>query len=164
MTRLGFALTFAPAVVLLSSCASPPPIDHSAEHARLARELYRYALEARWRAEDEARRAELMRLAEEQARRKPRPAPVLVASMRPGQYHCDLARTVELLEVDRESLSAVVRWQGRDYPMQAVRSPTGALRLEDPHAGLVWLTILGKSILLDARDGRQLANDCNPVS
>ena len=36
----------------------------------------------------------------------------------------------------------------------------GALRFEDKASGLTWITITGKSMLLDTRQGRQLANDC----
>ncbi len=151
------------AALALGACATVDPLEaERLERARLERELQRLA------AAEEAR-ARL--LAEEAARRlaaqlanQPRPASVLVDQMRSGHYECDLSREVVVKEVDVESLSAVLSWQGRDYPMQAVRAATGALRLEDPQAGLVWLTILGKSILLDARDGKQLANDCNRVS
>ena len=44
--------------------------------------------------------------------------------------------------------------------MQLVATQTGALRLEDKASGLTWITIPGKSMLLDTKQGRQLANDC----
>ncbi|MEZ5660241.1 MAG: hypothetical protein R3E83_17410 [Burkholderiaceae bacterium] len=154
-----------PAILLclsVAACATDNGLQAEAlEQARLTRELERLAWES---AQRERLAAELAaRLAAERARR-PIAAPVLVAAMRSGEYECDLSRRVELKEVDPDGLSATLHWQGRDYPMQAVRAATGALRLEDPQAGLVWLTILGKSILLDSRDGKQLANDCNHAS
>jgi hypothetical protein len=44
--------------------------------------------------------------------------------------------------------------------MQAVGARSGALRYEDPKSGLVWLVIPSKSMLLDTKKGRQLANEC----
>ena len=40
------------------------------------------------------------------------------------------------------------------------RGRIGALRYEDDASGLVWIVIVGKSMLLDTRQGKQLANDC----
>jgi hypothetical protein len=44
--------------------------------------------------------------------------------------------------------------------MHAVGARSGALRYEDPQSGLVWLVIATKSMLLDTKHGRQLANEC----
>ncbi len=44
--------------------------------------------------------------------------------------------------------------------MHAVGARSGALRYEDSQSGLVWLVIATKSMLLDTKHGRQLANEC----
>ncbi len=44
--------------------------------------------------------------------------------------------------------------------MKAVHARSGALRYEDDKSGIVWLIIAGKSMLLDTKHGRQLANEC----
>lgn len=82
-------------------------------------------------------------------------------SLEPGLYRCELDRrvTVRRLSADRQTL--VINWQGKDAPLQAVTARTGALRFENIAAGLVWLTIVGKSMLLDSKVGRTLANECN---
>jgi hypothetical protein len=43
-----------------------------------------------------------------------------------------------------------------------VPQPTtsGAVRLEDRHAGILWLQIPAKSMLMDLRAGRRLVDDC----
>jgi hypothetical protein len=55
---------------------------------------------------------------------------------------------------------AVDNWNKRDYTLRAVNARSGALRYEDAASGLVWLMILDKSMLLDTRQGKQLANEC----
>jgi hypothetical protein len=77
-----------------------------------------------------------------------------------GLYRCDLDRSVDVREVARDMRSAIVRWNKKDYVLRAVAARTGALRYEDPSSGLVWLVIVGKSMLLDTKLGKQLANDC----
>ena len=53
-----------------------------------------------------------------------------------------------------------ISWLGKDASLQAVRASSGALRFENVQAGLVWIVIVGKSMLLDSRAGRTLANEC----
>ncbi len=77
-----------------------------------------------------------------------------------GVYHCDLNRRVELRQVSDDHQSAILYWERRNYTMHAVSTQTGALRLEDKTSGLTWITIQGKSMLLDTKQGKQLANDC----
>ncbi|MFN9943293.1 MAG: hypothetical protein ACK56I_27865 [bacterium] len=54
----------------------------------------------------------------------------------------------------------ILHWRGQDTLLHAVTTRSGALRFENPQAGYVWLVIVGKSMLLDARAGRTLANEC----
>lgn len=77
-----------------------------------------------------------------------------------GVYRCELNRSVHVREVAPDMQSAVVNWNKRDYTLRAVNARSGALRYEDPASGLVWLVILEKSMLLDTRQGKQLANEC----
>ena len=77
-----------------------------------------------------------------------------------GVFHCDLNRRVEVRQVAEDKRSAIVYWERRNYTMQVVATQTGALRLEDKASGLTWITIPGKSMLLDTKQGKQLANDC----
>ena len=81
-------------------------------------------------------------------------------SLKTGVYHCDLNRRVELRQVAEDKKSAILYWEKRNYTLHLVSTQTGALRLEDRTSGLTWITIPGKSMLLDTKQGRQLANDC----
>lgn len=80
--------------------------------------------------------------------------------MVPGVYRCELNRQVHVRHVSYDRRSAVLTWERRDYQLQAVSTQTGAMRFEDKLSGLAWISIVGKSILLDTRTGQQLANDC----
>ena len=77
-----------------------------------------------------------------------------------GLYNCELNRKVDVREVSTDMRSAVVRWAKKDYTLRAVKARTGALRYEDETSGLVWIVIANKSMLLDIRKGKQLANEC----
>lgn len=79
---------------------------------------------------------------------------------RAGVYKCELNRTVNVRHVGEDLRTAVIHWNKRDYKMTAVNTHSGALRYEDVASGLVWIVITGKSMLLDTRHGRQLANEC----
>jgi len=77
-----------------------------------------------------------------------------------GIYRCELNRSVHVRQVSADLQSAVLHWDKKEYTLRAVNARTGALRYEDPKSGLVWLVIVGKSMLLDTKQGRQLANEC----
>ncbi len=77
-----------------------------------------------------------------------------------GVYRCELNRSVDVAQVSPDMQSAVLRFDKKEYRMKAVHARSGALRYEDPSSGLVWLVIASKSMLLDTKHGRQLANEC----
>jgi hypothetical protein len=78
----------------------------------------------------------------------------------PGFFKCDIGRSVSIKSVATDLSSIVVTWQKRDYVLPGGRTGSGALRFEDAKAGLAWIIIVGKAMLLDTRKGQQLANDC----
>ncbi len=77
-----------------------------------------------------------------------------------GTYRCELNRNVEIRQISPDGQTMVINWLGKTHSLQAVNARSGALRFEDTAAGLVWLVIVGKSMLLDSRKGQQLANEC----
>lgn len=77
-----------------------------------------------------------------------------------GVYKCELNRSVHIRSVAPDMQSAVISWNKKDYVLKAVNALSGALRYEDAGSGLVWLIIVGKSMLLDIKNGKQLANEC----
>jgi len=44
--------------------------------------------------------------------------------------------------------------------MSPVKTSTGTVRLEDKHAGAVWLQIANKSMLMNQKVGQRLADEC----
>jgi len=46
------------------------------------------------------------------------------------------------------------------FHLRPVESATGALRLEDQGRGAVWIQLANKSMLMDQRQGKRLADDC----
>ncbi|HRO61280.1 MAG TPA: hypothetical protein PK177_19315 [Burkholderiaceae bacterium] len=87
-------------------------------------------------------------------------------SLRPvhGSFDCDLKRKVMIHEVAGTDRKVVVHWAGKDHMLDVVRTPSGALRYQNEASGLTWIIIPAKSMLLDTRSGRQLANDCRPAA
>lgn len=81
-------------------------------------------------------------------------------TMTKGLYKCELNRQVDVTEVAPDSSSATIQWGKRGYVLRAVPARTGALRYEDVDSGLMWLVVVGKSMLLDTKHGKQLANEC----
>jgi hypothetical protein len=77
-----------------------------------------------------------------------------------GPYRCELGRSVDVRQVSADRRTAVLTWQRRDYTLHAVGTDSGALRYEDRGSGLVWLMIHRKAMLLDAKEGQRLANEC----
>jgi len=53
-----------------------------------------------------------------------------------------------------------VQGKGFRYRMFPVRTNSGALRLEDKKAGAVWLQLANKSMLMDEKKGRRVADEC----
>jgi len=80
--------------------------------------------------------------------------------MSPGVYRCELNRQVHVRHISYDRRSAVLTWNKRDYQLEAVSTQSGAMRFEDRLSGLAWISIVDKSLLLDTRTGKQLANDC----
>jgi hypothetical protein len=75
-----------------------------------------------------------------------------------GFYDCELGAKLESRFKTDEAVDLV--WKGKTYPMTRVSTSSGAVRMEDKASGLVWIQIPAKSMLMDSKAGRQLANEC----
>lgn len=80
--------------------------------------------------------------------------PVLIT----GKFNCELGNFVEI-ESDGDN-GASMNWKGTKYAMVPVSTTTGAMRFENRASGMVWIQIPAKSMLLNAKQGAQLANEC----
>ena len=76
-----------------------------------------------------------------------------------GPYLCEHAEKVSLRPgqaVDQVEL----QWKNQRWQMHRIDSKSGAMRLEDATARMVWIQLPNKSMLLDQRQGRRLLDEC----
>ena len=91
-------------------------------------------------------------------------APAVAASQAAGEvwagaYHCEHAEKVSLrpgLASDQVEL----QWKAQRWQLRRMDSRSGAMRLEDASARMVWIQLPNKSMLLDQRLGRRLLDEC----
>ena len=80
-----------------------------------------------------------------------------------GAIPCELGASVSITPLKREGFFLVTT-KGHRYRMHPVESRTGAVRLEDPKRGAMWLRLGNKSMLMSQKLGQRLADDCmNPA-
>jgi hypothetical protein len=77
-----------------------------------------------------------------------------------GQIPCELGASVHLSAVAAAPGYFQVSGKGFRYRMKIVATTTGAIRLEDSKAGAVWLQLANKSMLMDQKNGRRVADEC----
>jgi membrane-bound inhibitor of C-type lysozyme len=75
-------------------------------------------------------------------------------------YACELGNKVTLYTNVGDADHVALRWKKRLHRMTRVGTSTGASRFENTNYGLVWIGIPAKSMLLDSKANRQLANEC----
>lgn len=88
---------------------------------------------------------------------------VIAQQIHQGLMPCEMGASVRV-EADATAPGYFhVHSKGMRYRMYPVHTSTGALRLEDKKAGAVWLQLANKSMLMDQKRGRRLADECaNP--
>ena len=77
-----------------------------------------------------------------------------------GKIQCELGADVTITADDKKAGFFTVSTKGAKYRMHPVESRTGAIRLEDPKAGAMWLQIANKSMLMNQKQGLRLADEC----
>ena len=76
------------------------------------------------------------------------------------EFKCELGNQVTIYTNPSDDTHIALRWKKRVHRLDRVGTSTGANRFENRHYGLVWIGIPAKSMLLDSKQGRQLANEC----
>lgn len=80
-----------------------------------------------------------------------------------GVVPCELGAAVTVSADAKNPGYFHLHTKGAKYRMQPVVTSTGAVRLEDPKAGAVWLQLANKSMLMNQKLGKRIADDCmNP--
>ncbi|MDF1483856.1 hypothetical protein PY257_01410 [Ramlibacter sp. H39-3-26] len=77
-----------------------------------------------------------------------------------GRMPCELGAYVTVSADARMPGYFDVEGKGFKFRMAPVESRTGAIRLEDPKAGAVWLQIANKSMLMNQKLGQRMADEC----
>lgn len=75
-------------------------------------------------------------------------------------FQCELGNKVTIYENTADNKRIGLRWHKQMHELTRVETTTGAHRFEDKAAGLVWINIPAKGMLLDSKKGQQLANEC----
>jgi hypothetical protein len=83
-----------------------------------------------------------------------------VANHTTTDYNCELGNKVTVYHNAGDSDTIAVRWKKKLHRLTRVGTTTGANRFENKNFGLIWIGIPAKGMLLDSRQGRQLANEC----
>jgi hypothetical protein len=76
-----------------------------------------------------------------------------------GDIKCELGAHVTIKAMKRDGFFFVTHGINR-FVMHPVESRTGAIRLEDPVRGALWLQIANKSMLMNQKEGKRLADEC----
>lgn len=76
------------------------------------------------------------------------------------EYHCEMNDFLTIYTNTDDNEHLALRWKNHIYRLKRIATTTGANRFENKKAGLVWIGIPSKGMLLDSRHGQQLANEC----
>ena len=83
-----------------------------------------------------------------------------VGGTKSADFLCEMGNKLTIYKNDDDDKHIAIRWNKRINRLTRVTTTTGANRFENRKVGLVWIGIPAKGILLDAKKGQQLANEC----
>lgn len=81
-----------------------------------------------------------------------------------GKAQCELGADVTVTPDEKKPGFFTISTKGAKYRMHPVESRTGAIRLEDPRAGAMWLQLGNKSMLMNQKAGLRLADECQTAA
>jgi hypothetical protein len=87
-----------------------------------------------------------------------------IRNMEATQFDCELGNKLTIYSEAGDDQQIALLWNKRVHRMKRMSTTTGAHRFEDAKAGLVWIGIPAKGMLLDSKRGRQLANECKTTA
>lgn len=77
-----------------------------------------------------------------------------------GDATCEFDQVVSVLPIDGQPGHFRITFKKVDYMVIPEETTSGAIRLEDKKAGIVWLQIPSKSMLMNARAGQRMVDGC----
>lgn len=108
-------------------------------------------------------------LAAKKAKAPPPPAPLADLSeeqlanaerVLTGVQQCEFKQTVDVETAPEKAGYFRLNFKGKKYLLAPEPTTTGAVRLEDKKAGVVWLQIANKSMLMNAKIGQRMVDEC----
>ncbi len=89
------------------------------------------------------------------------PAQLAIAErVHTGQMPCELGQSVTLTPDANAAGHFHLHMHKLKYRMAPVETTTGAIRLEDAQSGAVWLQLANKSMLMNQKLGKRMADEC----
>ena len=79
-----------------------------------------------------------------------------------GLIACEFGQQVLLEPIAEQPAHFRLAFKGSYYTVVPEATNTGAVRLEDKRAGVLWLQIPSKSMLINTKIGQRLVDDCVP--
>ncbi|MBL8327353.1 MAG: hypothetical protein JNJ71_00785 [Rubrivivax sp.] len=77
-----------------------------------------------------------------------------------GKADCEFGEKIDVTAVDGRPGHFQLKHKAATYNLVPEETTTGAVRLEDKRAGIVWLQIPSKSMLMNAKIGQRVADNC----
>ncbi|MGK2952376.1 MAG: hypothetical protein ACSLEZ_08335 [Thiobacillus sp.] len=77
-----------------------------------------------------------------------------------GQIPCEFGQSIRITPIDGKPGYFEIVFKRTTYTLVPQETSTGAVRLEDRKAGVVWLQIPAKSMLLNSRIGKRMVDNC----
>jgi len=77
-----------------------------------------------------------------------------------GEAQCDANQKVHVQAVHGKPGTFMLKFKNKAYAMVPEDTTTGAVRLEDKKAGVVWLQIANKSMLMNSKIGQRMVDGC----
>lgn len=77
-----------------------------------------------------------------------------------GPQQCEFKQTIKVESVPEKAGYFRIQHKGKKYLLVPEPTTTGAVRLEDKKAGVVWLQIANKSMLMNAKIGQRMVDEC----
>lgn len=111
-------------------------------------------------AQQRADRAKGLALATETVQRISEAQLLVADRVLTGEATCDLNQTVDLQAIAGKPGHFRLNHNKISYTMVPEETTSGAVRLEDKKAGIVWLQIPSKSMLMNARAGQRMVDGC----
>ena len=81
-----------------------------------------------------------------------------------GKVNCEFDQSIDVAPVSGKKGFFNVAYKGKTYTMVPEATTTGAVRLEDKKAGMMWLQIANKSMLMNTKAGQRMVDNCQHAS